>query len=159
MGRMTATLPAPGRTPARILIVEDEETLAEVVSMALRLEGWEVRSTFDGATAVDDASGFSPDVIVLDIMLPHVDGVTVVRRLREEHDETPVLFLTARDELDDRIAAYTAGGDDYLTKPFSLETVVDHVRQLLLTRGHLTENASTATLAAAAALSREPDGG
>jgi two-component system, OmpR family, response regulator len=148
------TLPAPGRTPVRILVVEDEEPLAEVISMALRLEGWEVRSVFDGASAVDDVTGFHPDVIVLDILLPHVDGVTVVRRLREEHDETPVLFLTARDELDDRIAAYTAGGDDYLTKPFSLETVVDHVRELLLTHGHLTENASTASLAAAVDLRR-----
>jgi two-component system OmpR family response regulator len=126
------TPPESGRPPARILVVEDEQPLAEVVSLALRLEGWEVRSTFDGATAVDDATGFSPDVIVLDIMLPHVDGVSVVRRLREEHDETPVLFLTARDELNDRIAAYTAGGDDYLTKPFSLETVVNHVRALLV---------------------------
>ncbi len=144
---MTRSLSASPPSPARILVVEDEEPLAEVVSMALRLEGWEVRSTSDGATAVDDANGFSPDVIVLDIMLPHVDGVSVVRRLREEHDETPVLFLTARDELDDRIAAYTAGGDDYMTKPFSLETVVEHVRELLATRGHLTENASTAVLA------------
>jgi two-component system OmpR family response regulator len=153
---MTSTIPALGHAPARILVVEDEEPLAEVVSMALRLEGWEVRSTFDGATAVDDATGFRPDVIVLDIMLPHVDGVTVVRRLREVHDETPVLFLTARDELDDRIAAYTAGGDDYMTKPFSLETVVDHVRELLSTRGRLTENPSTGSLSA---LSRgaEPD--
>jgi two-component system, OmpR family, response regulator len=148
---MTAILPTPVRTPARILVVEDEEPLAEVVSMALRLEGWEVRSTLDGATAVDDAAGFSPDVIVLDIMLPHVDGVTVVRHLREDHDETPVLFLTARDELDDRITAYTAGGDDYLTQPFSLETVVHHVRELLATHGHLTENPSTAALAAASA--------
>jgi len=151
---MTRTLSASS-APARILVVEDEEPLAEVVSMALRLEGWEVRSTFDGATALDDATGFSPDVIVLDIMLPHVDGVTLVRRLREEHDETPVLFLTARDELDDRIAAYTAGGDDYLTKPFSLETVVDHVRELLSTHGHLTENASTAALAASASAHEE----
>jgi two-component system OmpR family response regulator len=146
---MTSTIPALGNAPARILVVEDEEPLAEVVSMALRLEGWEVRSTFDGATAVEDATGFHPDVIVLDIMLPHVDGVTVVRRLREVHDETPVLFLTARDELDDRIAAYTAGGDDYMTKPFSLETVVDHVRELLSTRGRLTENPSTGSLAGA----------
>jgi two-component system OmpR family response regulator len=125
--------------------------------MALRLEGWEVRSTFDGATAVDDATGFHPDVIVLDIMLPHVDGVTVVRRLREVHDETPVLFLTARDELDDRIAAYTAGGDDYMTKPFSLETVVDHVRELLSTHGRLTENPSASSLAASS-LDTERDG-
>jgi two-component system OmpR family response regulator len=145
---MTRTLSASVQSPARILVVEDEEPLAEVVTMALRLEGWDVRSTFDGAAAIDDANGFHPDVIVLDIMLPHLDGVSVVRRLREEHDETPVLFLTARDELDDRIAAYTAGGDDYMTKPFSLETVVEHVRALLATRGHLTENASTATLAA-----------
>ena len=142
MGPMT-TAPAPDRPPVRILVVEDAAPLAEVVSMALRLEGWEVRSTLDGATAVADVRGFHPDAIVLDMMLPHVDGIDVVRRLREEHDETPVLFLTARDELGDRIAAYTAGGDDYMTKPFSLETVVDHVRELLMRHRHLAEDVPT----------------
>jgi len=99
--------------------------------MALRYEGWEVRSAQDGATAVAQAREWRPDVVILDVMLPDADGLSVLRRLREHDREIPVLFLTARDSVEDRIAGITAGGDDYVTKPFSLEEVVARLRGLI----------------------------
>ena len=117
--------------PVRVLVVDDEATLAELVTMALRYEGWEVRSAGDGNTAVRTAREFRPDVVVLDIMLPDIDGLEVLRRMRTEAPNLPVLFLTAKDAVEDRIAGLTAGGDDYVTKPFSLEEVVLRLRGLL----------------------------
>ena len=99
--------------------------------MALRYEGWEVRSAQDGATAVAQAREWRPDVVILDVMLPDADGLSVLRRLREHDRDIPVLFLTARDSVEDRIAGITAGGDDYVTKPFSLEEVVARLRGLI----------------------------
>ncbi|SDM24462.1 two-component system, OmpR family, response regulator [Allokutzneria albata] len=117
--------------PVRVLVVDDEASLAELVSMALRYEGWEVRSAGDGMTAVRLAREFRPDVVVLDIMLPDLGGLEVLSRMRAETPELPVLFLTAKDGVADRIAGLTAGGDDYVTKPFSLEEVVLRLRALL----------------------------
>jgi two-component system OmpR family response regulator len=99
--------------------------------MALRYEGWDVKSAATGHQAVTLAREFKPDAVVLDIMLPDFDGLQVMRRIREGGNETPVLFLTAKDSLDDRIAGLTAGGDDYVTKPFSLEELVARLRSLL----------------------------
>jgi two-component system OmpR family response regulator len=121
--------------PARVLVVDDESSLAELLSMALRYEGWEVRSAGDGSTAVRLAREFRPDAVVLDVMLPDFDGLEVLRRLRLQAPAVPVLFLTAKDALEDRIAGLTAGGDDYVTKPFSLEEVVARLRGLMRRAG------------------------
>ena len=129
MTAMNATSPGPGKadlrradgSPVRVLVVDDEATLAELVSMALRMEGWEVRSAGDGTEAVRIARDFRPDAVVLDVMLPDFSGLEVLRRMRSEAPHLPVLFLTAKDAVEDRIAGLTAGGDDYVTKPFSLE--------------------------------------
>ncbi|MFD4588809.1 response regulator transcription factor [Streptomyces sp. NPDC058434] len=139
---MTTTT-ARGRTglrrtdggPVRVLVVDDESSLTELLSMALRYEGWEVRSAGDGAGAVRAARDFRPDAVILDVMLPDLDGLTVLGRLRRELPDVPVLFLTARDAVEDRIAGLTAGGDDYVTKPFSLEEVVARLRGLVRRSG------------------------
>ncbi|ABW15833.1 two component transcriptional regulator, winged helix family [Parafrankia sp. EAN1pec] len=115
----------------RILVVDDENTLSELLSMALRYEGWEVRTAQDGRGALRAARDFRPDAVVLDIMLPDMDGLEVLRKLRADSPEVPVLFLTARDAVEDRVAGLTAGGDDYVTKPFSLEELVARLRGLL----------------------------
>jgi two-component system OmpR family response regulator len=99
--------------------------------MALRYEGWDVEVALTGSQAVGAARKLGPDAVVLDMMLPDFDGMEVLRRLRVEQPDVPVLFLTARDAVEDRVAGLTAGGDDYVTKPFSLEEVVARVRALM----------------------------
>ncbi|CAM5484324.1 response regulator transcription factor [Streptomyces atroolivaceus] len=128
----------PDRNPIRVLVVDDEAPLAELLSMALRYEGWEVRSAGDGAGAVRTARDFRPDAVILDVMLPDMDGLAVLGRLRRDLNDVPVLFLTARDAVEDRIAGLTAGGDDYVTKPFSLEEVVARLRGLIRRSGTAT---------------------
>ncbi|MCD0484450.1 response regulator transcription factor [Streptacidiphilus sp. ASG 303] len=134
-----ATAPAAaaqdGDGPVRVLVVDDEPDLVDVLCGALRYEGWEVRGAADGAAAVARALEFRPDAVVLDVMLPDVDGLEVLRRIRAAQPEVCVLFLTARDAVEDRIAGITAGGDDYVTKPFSLEEVVARLRGLLRRAG------------------------
>ncbi len=114
-----------------MLVVDDEPNLAELLTSALRYEGWDVSTALDGHGAIRTARETGPDVVVLDVMLPDMDGLTVLRRLRERDPDVPVLFLTARDAVEDRVAGLTAGGDDYVTKPFSLEEVVARLRGLL----------------------------
>ncbi|HKS45411.1 MAG TPA: response regulator transcription factor [Amycolatopsis sp.] len=118
-------------SPVRVLVVDDEPSIAELVSMALRMEGWEIRSAGTGTEAVRIAREFRPDAVVLDVMLPDFSGLEVITKLRAEAPNLPVLFLTARDAVEDRIAGLTVGGDDYVTKPFSLEEVVLRLRALL----------------------------
>jgi len=118
-------------TPIRAVVVDDEDSLTDLLSMALRYEGWDVRVAPDGQKALAITREFRPDVIVLDIMLPDIDGMQVLSRLRADNVQTPVLFLTAKDALDDRIAGLTIGGDDYVTKPFSLEELVARLRGLI----------------------------
>jgi len=118
-------------TAIRVLVVDDEPSLTDLLKMALRYEGWEIRTAGSGRKALEVAREFKPDAVVLDIMLPDLDGLSVLQRLRSGGDDTPVLFLTAKDSLDDRIAGLTAGGDDYVTKPFSLEEVVARLRGLI----------------------------
>ncbi|WP_432546188.1 response regulator transcription factor [Kineococcus sp. SYSU DK004] len=130
-----AELTRPDGTPLRVLVVDDEATLSELLSMTLRYEGWEVRTAGNGLDAVRAARDFRPDAVVLDIMLPDIDGLEVLRRLRADATEVPVLFLTAKDAVEDRVAGLTAGGDDYVTKPFSLEEVVARLRSLLRRSG------------------------
>lgn len=132
--------------PIRVLVVDDERTLADLISMALRYEGWVVRSAEDGMSAIRAARELRPDVVVLDIMLPDIDGLEVLRRLRAAQPLVPVLFLTAKDAVEDRIAGLTAGGDDYVTKPFSLEEVVLRLRGLLR-RAHIAAANDSALLA------------
>jgi len=115
----------------RMLVVDDEQTLTELLSMALRYEGWEVRTANDGMSAVRAARDFAPDAVVLDMMLPDLNGLEVLAKLRENAPTVPVLFLTAKDAVEDRVAGLTAGGDDYVTKPFSLEEVVARLRGLV----------------------------
>ncbi|MER5732617.1 response regulator transcription factor [Streptomyces sp. NPDC002138] len=125
----------PDGGPCRVLVVDDEASLSELLSMALRYEGCEVRTAGDGAGAVRMAAEFRPDVVVLDIMLPDMDGLAVLGQLRRRLPQVPVLFLTAKDSVEDRIAGLTAGGDDYVTKPFSLEEVVARLRGLVRRSG------------------------
>jgi len=113
-------LTRPDGSPVRALVVDDEPSLGELIQMALRYEGWQVETATDGASALAKARGFRPDVVVLDIMMPGLDGLEVLRRLRAQGDDVAVLFLTAKDAVADRVVGLTAGGDDYVTKPFSL---------------------------------------
>ena len=122
-------------SPLRVLVVDDEANIAELIAMALRYEGWEVRTAPTGSKAVAGAREFQPDVVVLDVMLPDFDGLEVMRRMRAADPGVPVLFLTARDAVEDRVAGLTAGGDDYVTKPFSLEEVVARLRGLVRRAG------------------------
>ncbi|TDZ80110.1 putative transcriptional regulatory protein TcrX [Mycobacteroides salmoniphilum] len=119
----------------RVLVVDDEESLAELISMALRYQGWEIATAADGMSATTAAREFNPDVVVLDVMLPDMSGLDVLGRLRAMYPGMPVLLLTAKDALEDRIAGLSAGGDDYVTKPFSLEEVVLRLRSLLRRSG------------------------
>lgn len=124
-------LTRPDGSPLRVLVVDDEVNIAELVSMALRYEGFEVQQAHTGIKAVAAAREFGPDAVVLDMMLPDFDGLEVLRRMRSTDADVPVVFLTARDAIEDRVAGLTAGGDDYVTKPFSLEELVARLRALL----------------------------
>ncbi|SEN73992.1 response regulator transcription factor [Nonomuraea pusilla] len=130
-----AVLLRPDGSPIRVLIVDDEPDIVEVLEGVLRQEGWEVRGAGDGATAVRLAGEFEPDAVILDVMLPDMDGLEIMARVRERAPEVCVLFLTARDAVEDRVAGITAGGDDYVTKPFSLDEVVARLRGLLRRAG------------------------
>ena len=128
----------PDGTPIRILAVDDESSLTELLSMAMRYEGWQVSTAASGNDAVKAAREVRPDAIVLDMMLPDFDGLEVMRRVRAEDPDVPVIFLTANDAVADRINGLTAGGDDYVTKPFSLEEVIARLRALLRRSGAAT---------------------
>jgi two-component system, OmpR family, response regulator len=134
----------PDGTPIRVMVVDDEPSLAELLASVLRYEGWEIRTAPDGTAAVRTAREFQPDAVVLDVMLPDFSGLEVLRRLRAELPHVCVLFLTARDAVEDRIAGITAGGDDYVTKPFSLEEVLARLRGLLRRAGVARARAGTA---------------
>src|SRR5512133_36247 len=131
----TAPLTRPDGSPIRILAVDDESSLTELLSMAMRYEGWQVATAASGGQAVKAARQTRPDAIVLDMMLPDFDGLEVMRRIRSEDPDVPVIFLTAKDSVEDRIGGLTAGGDDYVTKPFSLEEVIARLRALLRRSG------------------------
>ncbi|MGH4032053.1 response regulator transcription factor [Actinomycetota bacterium Odt1-20B] len=133
--RTTSPLHRPDGEPVRILVVDDEPDVTDVLAGAVAGEGWQVRTAADGATALAAARGFRPDAVVLDWMLPDLDGLQVLRALRREAPTVCVLFLTARDAVEDRIAGITAGGDDYVTKPYSLEEVLARLRGLLRRAG------------------------
>ncbi len=136
-------LSRPDGTPLRVLVVDDETNIAELIGMALRFEGWEVRLAHTGSAAVSTGKEFRPDAVVLDMMLPDFNGLEVLRRLRTFDAGIPVLFLTARDSVEDRVAGLTAGGDDYVTKPFSLEEVVARLRALVRRTAHTKAEADS----------------
>src|SRR5882757_5141662 len=116
---------------ARLLVVEDEPNILELLSASLRYAGFDVVTAAAGTEAVQAAQRHRPDLIVLDVMLPDMDGFDVIRRLRGGGAHIPVLFLTARDATQDKIRGLTLGGDDYVTKPFSLEEVIARIRAVL----------------------------
>src|SRR5689334_8684371 len=134
-GTRSAGIQRPDGTPVRVLVVDDEPSLAELLASVLRYEGWNVVTAGSGAEAVRIAREFRPDAVVLDIMLPDFNGLEVMRRVRAESPQVCVLFLTARDAVEDRVAGITAGGDDYVTKPFGLEEVLARLRGLLRRAG------------------------
>ena len=134
-GRLTR----PDGSPVRALVVDDEPALGDLLSTVLRYEGWTVVTAQTGQAAVRAARASAPDVVVLDVMLPDLSGLEVLRRIRAQHPRVPVLFLTAKDAVEDRVAGLTAGGDDYVTKPFSLEEVVARLRGLLRRAGASAE--------------------
>jgi two-component system response regulator TrcR len=128
----------PDGSPIRVLLVDDERALTNLVRMALQYEGWEIDVAHDAAEAVGKYRANTPDILVLDIMLPDMDGLGVLQQIRDSETYTPTLFLTARDSVVDRVTGLTAGGDDYMTKPFSLEELVARLRGLLRRSAYLT---------------------
>src|ERR1700733_10606366 len=131
-------------SPIRVLLVDDEPALTNLVKMALHYEGWGVEIANSGREAIAKFEKINPDVLVLDIMLPDVDGLRILERVRESDQYTPTLFLTARDSVMDRVTGLTAGADDYMTKPFSLEELVARLRGLLRRSTQLTPPAAEA---------------
>jgi two-component system, OmpR family, response regulator len=125
---MAGPLTRADGSPPRVLVVDDEVNIAELLTMALRYEGWEISVAHTGAKAVALAKQARPDALVLDMMLPDFDGLEVMRRIRQVLPDVPIVFLTARDAVEDRVTGLTAGGDDYVTKPFSLEELVARLR-------------------------------
>jgi len=121
--------------PARLLLVDDEDNLRSMLEAALRHSGFEVHPVATGREAIDTVPEVDPDLIVLDVMLPDLDGFDVCKRLRQTGDRTPVLFLTARDATEDKVRGLTMGGDDYLVKPFSLEELVARIHAVLRRTG------------------------
>ena len=124
-------MPTAAAPEARLLVVDDEPNILELLSVSLRFAGFEVATASNGVDALNTARTFGPDLLVLDVMLPGLDGFEVARQLRSSGDSTPVLFLTAKDATEDRVQGLTLGGDDYVTKPFSLEEVVARIRAVL----------------------------
>jgi two-component system, OmpR family, response regulator len=125
----------PASPTPRVLVVDDEENISFLVASALKLDGMETRTVATGADAVREIAGFAPNVVVLDVMLPDFDGFEVLRRLRSAGFEAPVLFLTARGDTSDAVRGLTAGGDDYIVKPFALEELVARVHVALRRTG------------------------
>jgi two-component system, OmpR family, response regulator len=129
----TMERPASGRgaPTARILVVDDEPAITDLLSTALRYMGYQVTTAANGFMALDAAATTNPDLVVLDVMLPDIDGFEVCRRLRDGRDFVPIIFLTARDAEDDRVTGFVRGGDDYVTKPFSLEELTLRIGAVL----------------------------
>ncbi|MGI8579800.1 MAG: response regulator transcription factor [Solirubrobacteraceae bacterium] len=126
---------SPEQTPHRILVVDDEPNIVDVISMALRFQGFEVQSAGTGAEALTAVAQFKPHLMVLDIMLPDMEGFDVAQRLGAQRAQVPIIFLTARDATEDKVRGLTSGGDDYVTKPFSLEELVARIRTILRRSG------------------------
>ena len=120
---------------AKVLVVDDEENIRELLSVSLKFQGYDVDTAADGPAAIDRCRSSKPDVLILDVMMPGMDGFGLLRRLRADGVEAPALFLSARDSVEDKVNGLTIGGDDYVTKPFSLEEVVARLQVLLRRSG------------------------
>ena len=140
----TPTAPRVGDRDARVLVVDDEENITFLLDSALRHFGFDVRVAATGREALRVVEEFRPDVVLLDVMLPDLDGFDVVKRLRSDRITTPVLFLTARDTVDDKVRGLSLGGDDYVTKPFSLEEVVARLHVILRRLGAVSGSSKLA---------------
>lgn len=123
---------------ARVLVVDDEPNILELLSVSLRFQGFEVATAATGAEGLDTARTFRPDAVILDVMMPGMDGFGLLKRLRADGVDAPVLFLTAKDAVEDKISGLTLGADDYVTKPFSLEEVVTRLRVILRRSGKVS---------------------
>jgi two-component system OmpR family response regulator len=132
---------------ARVLVVDDEPNITELVAMALRYEGFTVKTAATGRSALTAVSQFSPALVILDVMLPDIDGLEVLRRLNTAGHKVPIIFLTARDATEDKVHGLTIGGDDYVTKPFSIEELVARVRVVLRRHGNGTTESGKLALA------------
>ena len=121
----------PETSACKILIADDEDYLRDMLGTALRFAGFETALAKDGYDAIKQSQAFGPDLVLLDVMMPGIDGLEVCRRMRDDGDDTPVIFLTALDEESDRIQGFVKGGDDYVTKPFSLEELIGRIRAVL----------------------------
>ncbi len=128
------------KSQQRILVVDDEPNISELLTMALRYEGFEVEAAADGTEALERFESFRPHLMVLDVMMPGIDGFEVARRLAERRSEVPIIFLTARDTTEDKVRGLTLGGDDYVTKPFSIEELVARIRTILRRAGLAEED-------------------
>ncbi|MCT1613986.1 response regulator transcription factor [Corynebacterium sanguinis] len=126
----------------KVLVVDDEPNIVELLTVSLRFQGFEVESVNSGAEALKVAREFRPDAYILDVMMPGMDGFELLSKLRADGLDGPVLFLTAKDAVEDRIHGLTIGADDYVTKPFSLEEVITRLR-VILRRGHVTDDADS----------------
>jgi two-component system OmpR family response regulator len=131
----------------RVLVVDDEPGIVDVISMALRYHGFDVEAAGNGKEALDQVRRWRPHVMVLDVMLPDMEGFEVARRLSAEHADVPILFLSARDTTADKVRGLTTGGDDYVTKPFSLEELIARLRNILRRTGALGESSSRLSFA------------
>jgi two-component system OmpR family response regulator len=120
-----------GQNGPRVLVVDDEPNITELVAMALRYEGFTVQTAATGRAALDAVAAFTPALVILDVMLPDIDGIEVLRRLMAQGRKVPIIFLTARDATEDKVHGLTVGGDDYVTKPFSIEELVARIRVVL----------------------------
>ena len=138
MSRSSADAVLASGDRVRVLVVDDEANITDLVATALRYEGFDVSTAGDGRTALSLVESFRPHVIVLDVMLPDLDGFEVQRRLVERGQRAPVLFLTARAATEDKVHGLTIGGDDYVTKPFSLEELIARIRTVLRRAGEIT---------------------
>jgi two-component system, OmpR family, response regulator len=128
---VSLTGPSGDGERTRVLVVDDEPNITELVSLGLRYQGFDVSSAHDGRGALRAVRQFKPELVILDVTMPDIDGLEVVRRMRAENIWMPVIFLTARDATEDKIAGLTVGGDDYLTKPFSLDELIARVRAMV----------------------------
>jgi len=132
---MVPVIPDPEKAEARVLVVDDEPNIVDIVSMALRYNDYEVVTANSGREALEAVSASKPDMIVLDVMMPELDGFEVAKRLGEQRSNIPILFLTARDTTDDKVRGLTIGGDDYMTKPFSVEELLARIGTILKRSG------------------------
>jgi two-component system, OmpR family, response regulator len=132
----------PGVATPRVLVVDDEETLVEVLTMALRFQGFVVEAASTGQEALGAVARFKPHLMVLDVMLPDMEGFEVAERLGAQRTGVPIVFLTARDATEDKVRGLSGGGDDYMTKPFSLEELVARIRTILRRTGQASPESS-----------------